>query len=136
VKHDLLRHLERGQIREHLKDLGLHVTHDSGVGGEFARGFPLDPLLARPCLESPKLRHDEQGAVRTTVPDQNRLFNELVRFQAILNRLRGHVLSASRHQQILLPIRNLEESVGIDLADVTGGEPTLGIDHLTGSLMT
>jgi hypothetical protein len=82
-----------------------------------------DPLRARPELEVVECRHDQSHDVRATITKEDGVLDQGRGPELVLDGLRRDVLAAGRDQQVLLPVRDAQESVVIELADVAGREP-------------
>ena len=54
------------------------------------------------------------------------------RLELALDRLRRDVLAARGLDQVLLAVGDAQEAVGVELADVAGAEPAVGVERLGG----
>src|SRR5437762_6607632 len=105
---------ERAQLRAGVDRRGLES--DVPLGGHLADPLEVGDDESRQELV-PVAEHDRQA-------DVGRLL------QLRFDRLRGRFLAAREHDQVLLAVRDREESIGVELADVPGVEPALRIDGL------
>src|SRR6185503_2074089 len=64
----------------------------------------------------------------------HRLADERIALEQVLDVLRRDVHPARGDDEVLLPIRDVEKSVLVEPADVAGGEPAIGEEHLPGGL--
>src|SRR5215469_13894814 len=80
-----------------------------------------------PALEMREVRHDEEYRVLAAVSDQYDLRDKGARLDAVLEWRGRDELSAGGLDQLLLAIRDCEESV-LQLADVAGVKPAIGVD--------
>src|SRR5262249_60410173 len=76
----------------------------------------------------------EPGAVLPVVVDDDRLADVRLELQEVLDLLGRDVLPARRLDEVLLPVGDAQKSVGVELADVAGVEPSLGVPTLRGRL--
>ena len=84
---------------------------------------PRVAVLRGPLVERGLVDGDEGGDERPGVADDDRLADQLVRTEAVLERGRGHVLAGRRDEELLLPAGDPQEPVVVELADVAGEEP-------------
>ena len=77
---------------------------------------------------------DQRRDERLTVADDEALADQRVRAHPVLEHGGGDVLAAGGHQDLLLAPGDPDEALVVDLADVAGVEPAVGIDGLGGGL--
>jgi hypothetical protein len=97
---------------------------------ELAPVGPEEILDLRPLLELLEVRHDEHHRILPAVADHDRLADVLVGLRQVLDRLRRDVLAARGDDDVLLAVGDPQEAAAVDLADVAGVEPPVGVDHL------
>ena len=93
-----------------------------------ARG--IDPTASHPRFEVSEARHDEKDTIPLAITEHDRLLDEVIGLQQVLDRLRRNVLAASGNNDVLDAIRDREEFIIIDFPDIAGVEPTLRVDGL------
>ena len=70
---------------------------------------------------------DDQGGYEVAVvADHNHIFDIWNQFQPVFNRLGSNIFSAGCDDDVLFPIGNFQETVRIDLADVSRVKPASG----------
>ena len=69
------------------------------------------------------IRHHQRRDVRPALPHHDRPVDEGIAHELELQRLRCDVLAHRGLEERLLAIRNLQEAIGVDLADVAGVDP-------------
>src|SRR5690606_32632517 len=131
---DLLRDLEAREAGQPPLYLFLDLLTDSLVANQLRRALRRDPLLLRPPGHLLEIGHDQDDRIRTPVTQHDRLEDVPAVLDRVLDRLRRHVLAASRHDQILLPVRDAQVAVLVQLADVARVEPAVLVDRLAGRL--
>ncbi len=122
--------LEAGEIGVDRRHLFADQLADLGVGDQLLVVRRGDPLLLRPGLERLEVRHQQRREELPAVADHHRLADEAAPLQRVLDRRRRHVLAVGVDDQLLLAVGDPQEALGVDLADVAGVEPPLGVDHL------
>ena len=75
---------------------------------------------------------DQGGDERAAVADDDALVDQRVRPQPVLEHGGGDVLAAGGHQDLLLAPGDPDEALVVDLADVAGVEPAVGVLRLGG----
>ena len=78
---------------------------------------------------------DQRADERPAVTDDDALVDEQVGAQPVLEHGRGDVLAARGHQDLLLAPGDPDEALVVDLADVAGVEPAVGVAGLGGRLV-
>ncbi len=84
-----------------------------------------------PALERLRVDGDQRADERLRVAHRHRLTDQWVGPQTVLEHRRGDVLAAGGHDELLLAADDLEEPVGVDLAEIAGVEPAV-LDRLGG----
>ena len=74
---------------------------------------------------------DQRCHVRLALADDDSLLDQVVALDLELELLRGDVLAPRGLDEVLLAVRDLEEAVRVELADVTGADPPV-VQHLRG----
>src|SRR5271165_6864284 len=113
-------------------DNGLILRDDARVGDELAAGRGGDSLLADPSLESREVGRDESGGELVAIADEGCLSDEEIGLELVFNGLRGDKFAARSLEQLLLAICNVEETVRVQAADVSGAEEPLIVEDLGG----
>src|SRR6185369_17028936 len=73
---------------------------------------------------------DQRGSKLARVTNNDDLRDEPARLDQTLDSLRRNVLSAACLDQVLLAIRDNQEPIRIDVADVSGPKPAVGGERL------
>ena len=94
---------------------------DGDVGGLAALGGPGDDVL--------RVDRDQRGDERLAVADHHALADQRVQADLVLEHGRRDVLAAGGDQDLLLPAGDLDEPVDVELAQVAGVEPAVGVDR-------
>ena len=105
------------------------------IGDQLLVAPPWRSLLLRPRLERLEVGHQQRREELPAVADHHRLADVAARLERVLDRRRRHVLAVGVDDQLLLAVGDAQEALGVDLADVAGVEPPLGVDHLRGLLL-
>src|SRR5207302_6838129 len=84
------------------------------------------------AVELVLVQRDQGRDVRPAVTDDQRVRDERISLQQLLDVLRRDLLAAGGGDQILLPVRDPEEAVAVELADVARPEPAVAAERLTG----
>ena len=97
---------------------------DAVVSGPAVRGQPLRQRLL--------VDGDQRGDERLPVADHHALADQRVRPDPVLQHRRGDVLAAGGDDDLLLAPGDLQVAVVVELAQVAGVEPAVGVEHLGG----
>ena len=106
---------------------------DLGVGGELL-GVLGQAVLLGVGDGFFGVERDQGDQVGLAVADDDALGDERVLLDLVLEVGRGDVLAAGGDDDVLLAAGDLDEAVGVDLADVAGVEPAVD-DRLPGRLL-
>src|SRR5207253_7057674 len=93
-------------------------------------------VLPRPAADLVRVERDERDAVFPVVADHDGLAHVWLELQEILDLLGRDVLPARRLEEILLPVRDAEEPVRVELPDVARVEPAVRVPALRRRLRT
>ena len=97
---------------------------------EVGAGSCHDAMMAGPFLEGDEVRRDDGRDELVLISDQRNLRDEKVGLQLVFNGLRRNELAAGRFQQFLLAVGDVKESVLIEVGDIAGAEPAIGVKAL------
>ena len=92
------------------------------------------PCASRPGGGRLRVEHEQRGHVVAPVADRAGLADQRVPLQLVLDQGGRDVLAAGGDDQLLLPVGDLQEAVGVELADVAGVQPAVGVERLAGPL--
>ena len=109
----------------------LHVVVDSGVGGQRLVVGGREALRPAPLGQRVGVQGDQGRCVVAAFGVHEHLAGQRTdRLELGLDRLRRDVLAAGGLDQVLLPVRDPQPPLVVECADVAGGEPAVGIQHL------
>ncbi len=78
-----------------------------------------------------RVEHDQRGVVRAPIADRDRAADQRARrLELVLDVRRRHVLAGRVDDQLLLAVDDAHVAVGVDLGDVAGVQPAVGVDRL------
>ena len=92
-------------------------------------------MLLGPVGQRLGVDRDQRGDEGLAVADDDALVDEVVGPDAVLEHGGGDVLAAGGHQDLLLPAGDPDEALVVDLTDVAGVEPAVGVLRLCGRLV-
>ena len=110
-------------------DLGdqLGVVRQFGQAGRGQLRVPPLPGLQGLLVES-----HQAGDVGPAVPHHHALADQRMRAQPVLQHRRGDVLAPGGDDDVLLPAGHPQVAVVVELTQVAGVQPAVGVDHLGG----
>ena len=113
-----------GQMRVRLGDPPLDLSENRRA----ATPSSASEVARYICAHEPRpgdlrVEHDQRGHVVAPVADRARLADQRMTLQLVLDEGRRDVLPAGGDDQLLLPVGDLQEAVGVELADVAGVHP-------------
>ena len=130
---ELLHLLDAGELLVHLLDVLLDRLADLRVRGQ-RLGILRQPVLLGERRRLLGVERDQGDEVGPAVADHHALRDQRVLLHLGLDVRRGDVLAAGGDDDVLLAAGDLEEAVGVDLADVAGVEPAVD-ERLAGRLV-
>ena len=128
-----MKALDRLKVREGLVytvDNDLVFGDDARIGDEFASGRSGDSLPVRPLLKYDEIRRDQSRSEFMTVANERGLSNEEVGLELVFDRLRGYKLAAGGLKQFLLPVGDVEKTVGVKVSDISSTKEPLLVEVL------
>ena len=100
------------------------------VGGQGGQVVGAEAVAGGPAGGELVVEHDQGDHIRPVVAVDQGLADERVLLEEALDVGRGQVLAAGGDDQLFLAVDDLEVAVAVQLADVAGVQPALGVDQL------
>ena len=132
---ELLDLLDARELRVGGVDRLLDGLAHGGLAGELLQRAALEVVLGGPQRREVGVEHDQRGVVGARVADRAGLADQ--RRGALdrgLDVRRRHVLAGGVDDELLLAVDDLQIAVLVELADVAGVQPAIGVDRLGGLL--
>ena len=105
-----------------------------GVVGQLGQRVYRPPVLLRPRGGHVGIEHDQRRDERALIADGSGLADERDRLERRLEVGGADVLAAGRDDQLLLAVDDAQVAVVVELADVAGVQPAVGVERLGGLL--
>ena len=126
---DPARTLVDGEAIERALDLRVEEAIDLLLLDQLLRRHLGQAVLRGPRPELVEVGRDEGAGVGLAVAEDHGLRHVARRRQRGLHRCRRHVLPVAENDEVLQPIGDLDPADVVELTDVAGVEPAIGVDR-------